>query len=431
MGYKNQTEKEEFRPDGAAALDLIYNVSPDATFGEYEVKEMYGEIRLPSLQGINFADILAVEASVRTSDYDSLEDKATNWKFGLEWAPIRSLRFRGVYAEGFRNPNIGELFGPQQVSAQDYSDPCNLYGSAGNAVVAANCAADGLPPDFLVDADQAFSIVGGNPEMIPEESESITLGVVFSPEAAPGLEMSLDFFNIKIANGVGTAGTNNIITGCYESPNFSSPWCDLIVGPGHPLIRAAPSSGSPYRDALNSVSGVLLTNANLSDYETQGMDFAVNYVMEAGPGQLSMGVMGTYLDKYTDTPVEGADEVELAGFFGEDQFITNVAAFPDWKVNFNFSYYMGNWSFSWLPRWFASTFDANADDGNFENTAKSIWYNDIQATYDLGGWNFALGARNVLDAKPPYVSNNGDMNTIHFSYDTAGAYYYGRVTYNF
>ncbi len=68
---------------------------------------------------------------------------------------------------------------------------------------------------------------------------------------------------------------------------------------------------------------------------------------------------------------------------------------------------------------------------SFENTAKSMWYNDIQATYDLGGWNFALGARNVFDEKPPYVSNNDDMNTIHYSYDTAGAYYYGRVTYNF
>ena len=244
-------------------------------------------------------------------------------------------------------------------------------------------------------------------------------------------EASLDFFQIEITDAVGIAGTNNIITGCYESPNFSSPWCDLIEGPDHPLIRAAPSATSPYRDALNSVSGVLLTNANLADYETRGIDFAVNYAFDAGPGQLSLGVMGTYLERYDYTPFEGAETVEMAGLFGEDQWTGSSAAFPDWKVNFNFAYYMGNWSFAWLPRWFSSTDDLQADPANFENKAYSIWYNDLQATYDLNGWNFALGVRNALDEDPPYVSNNDDMNTIHFNYDTAGRYYYGRVSYSF
>jgi iron complex outermembrane receptor protein len=92
---------------------------------------------------------------------------------------------------------------------------------------------------------------------------------------------------------------------------------------------------------------------------------------------------------------------------------------------------MGNWGFSWLPRWFSSTEDQQADPANIQNTAKSIWYHDIQATYDLNSWNFALGVRNLLDEDPPYVSNNDDMNTIHFSYDTAGRYFYGRVTYSF
>jgi len=431
VGFEHRTEEALFQPDGAATLGQIYFVSPDKTEGDYSVSEFYGEMRLPILEDVTFADVLALEISVRNSDYSNLDDKTTNWKYALEWGPLPSVRFRGVYAEGFRAANIGERFNPQRLSAQNYNDPCVNYGASGNATVSANCAADGLPPDFVLSSNQATSILGGNPDLEPEESESLTIGVVWTPESMQNLTGSLDFFNIKISNAVGIAGTDNVITGCYNSPNFSSPWCDLIPGPTHPLVGAAPHPTSPYRNSLSAVSGVLLTQANLADYETQGIDFALNYNWDMQSGQLNLGVMGTWLDKYDYLPFEGADPVQLAGFFGEDQFTGNSATFPEWKVNFSAQYYMGNWGFSWTPRWFDATMDINADDSNAQNKAKSIWYHDVQATYDLNRWNFAAGVRNLADAKPPYVTNNDDMNTIHFSYDTAGRYFYGRVSYTF
>jgi len=430
VGYEHRKEEALFLPDGAGALGMIYFVSPDKTEGQYKVDEFYGEIRLPILEGAPFADVLAAEISVRNSDYSNLTKKTTNWKYALEWGPIPSLRFRTVYAEGFRGANIGELFGPQQLSAQQYNDPCVNYGNSGNATVSANCAADGLPPDFQLSSNQATSILGGNPELEPEESESLTIGLVWTPENM-NITGSLDYFNIKISNAVGTAGTDNVITGCYNSPGFSSTWCDLIPGPTHPLVGAAPHPTSPYRNSLSAISGVLLTNSNLSDYETEGVDFALNYVWDLENSQLNLGVMGTWLNVYDYTPFEGADVVELAGFFGEDQFTGNPATFPEWKVNFNFQYIMGDWGFTWTPRWFASTIDINADDANVQNKATDIWYHDIQASYDLGSWNFALGVRNALDEDPPYVTNNDDMNTIQYSYDTAGRYFYGRVSYTF
>lgn len=431
VGYEHRKEEALFQPDGAATLGMIYFVSPDKTEGKYSVDEFYGEARLPIFKGVPFADILALEISVRNSDYSNLSKKTTNWKYAVEWGPIPALRFRGVYAEGFRGASIGELFGPQQLSAQQYNDPCVNYGNSGNATVSANCAADGLPPDFTLSSNQATSILGGNPELEPEESESLTIGLVWTPENMSNLTGSLDYFNIKIANAIGSAGTDNVITGCYNSPNFSSPWCDLIPGPTHPLVGAAPHPTSPYRNSLSAVSGVLLTNANLADYETEGIDFALNYAWELSGSQLNLGMMGTWLNKYNYTPFEGADVVQLAGFFGEDQFTGNPATFSEWRVNFNFQYYMGDWGFNWSPRWFDSTIDINANASNAANKAKAIWYHDLQATYDLGSWNFALGVRNALDEDPPYVSNNDDMNTINYSYDTAGRYFYGRVSYTF
>jgi iron complex outermembrane receptor protein len=431
VGVENRSDEILYLPDGAAALGQIYFVAPEGIDGGYEVDEIYGEMRLPVLQGVTMADILAAEVSVRRSDYSNLEKSTTNWKFALEWAPTSALRFRGVYSEGFRAASIGELFFPQQPAIRFYNDPCENYGTSGNAVVAANCASEGLPPDFQLGFDEGTFIFGGNPDLEPEESESITVGLVWAPESIPNLTGSIDFFNIQITSTIVEAAGSNIINGCYDEPNFSSAWCDLIPGPTHPLVGEAPLPGSNFRNSLGNLSGILATQVNLADYETQGIDFALNYSFEAGPGQLSLGVMGTYLDRYHFTPFAGADRIELAGFFGPDQFTGGVATFPTWKVNFNFQYYMGNWSFAWIPRWFDKTESQYADDANAENFAKAIWYHNVQATYDLNHWNFALGVRNLFDEDPPYVTDNGDMNTIHFSYDTAGRYFYGRVSYSF
>jgi len=435
VGYEKREEEALFQPDGGATLGLIYFVSPDKTEGGYSVKELYGEVRVPLLKEQPFADVLAAEISVRSSDYDNLDDTVTNWKGAFEWGPISALRFRTVYAEGLRSPSIGELFNPQQLSAQQYNDPCVNWGSLTNATVKANCQADGLPEDFQLTSNQASSILGGNPNLEPEESESLTVGLVFAPEellpVLANLSVSVDYFNIKITNAVGTAGTDNIITGCYSSPGFSSHWCSMIPGPTHPFVGDAPHPTSRFRDAIGAVSGVLLTNANLADYETTGVDLAVDYVFEFATSVLNVGVMGTYLEQYDYTPFEGADLVELAGFFGEDQWVGNPATFPEWRVNFNFQYAMGDWSVTWAPRWMGATTDVNADAANGANEADGVWYNDVQATYDYKNWSFAFGVRNLLDEDPPYVTNYDDMNTIQFSYDTAGRYFYGRVSYSF
>jgi len=431
VGYEHRREEALWQPDGAATLGMIYFVSADKTEGKYSVDELYGEVRVPILEDKPFADVLAAEISVRRSDYSLLNNANTNFKYGLEWGPIPSLRFRTVYSEGFRMANIQELYGAQYQSAQNYNDPCINYGTNANATVAANCLADGLPSDFQVGSSQATTVYGGNPDLKPEESESLTLGVVVVPEQLPRLEVSLDYYDIKINNAIGTAGVDDIINGCYNSPGFESFWCDMIYGPTHPIVNAAPHATSPYRDATGSISGVIGAGGNLADYETEGIDFSVNYVWEFGNSNLNTGVMGTYLMKYNYLAYEGADVMEMAGYFGEDPASGISATFPEWRLNFNFRYAMDNWSFTWAPRYFGSTDDIAGDEANLSNTAKAIWYHDVQATYDYEGWGFTLGIRNLLDEDPPYVSGYDDMNTINASYDTAGRYFYARASYSF
>ena len=46
------------------------------------------------------------------------------YKIGLDFAPIRDIRFRAAYNRAVRAPNIQELFAPQRVVLNGTGDPC-------------------------------------------------------------------------------------------------------------------------------------------------------------------------------------------------------------------------------------------------------------------------------------------------------------------
>lgn len=434
-GYESRREKAEFIPDGAAAIGQIFFVSGQATAGDFRVNELYGETRFPILAGLPFADLLAVEASARQSFYsfggeDGGDLDTFNYKAAVEYAPVADFRLRAVYATGFRAPSIGELFAPQTQSAQQYNEPCLNWGANPNPVIQANCAADGLPPTFNLTSSQSTSLLGGNPDLDPEESESLTIGAVATPSRFPWISASVDWFNVEITEAIGTAGTDNVITGCYESENFSSPLCGLIRGPA--LVGESPFATSPRREAIGTISGVLLTNANLATFEVEGVDFAIDL---NGPAvdvagrmvESSLSWDATYTSKYDYLPFEGAELVEAAGTIAEDQFQGNPAAFPEWRMSFLLGLRSGSFGANWDATYMSEVDDINASPSNLVNTAPEQWYHGISLNYDLENVSFQLGARNIFDEDPPYITNYDDMNTIQFSYDTAGRYYFGRV----
>ena len=117
LGYENRRESAASKPDGGAAIGAVAFTPGETTAGAYEVDEFYGEVVLPILSGAPMAEILTVEASARWTDVDFLDDSESVFKAAVEWAPIEDIRFRATYSEGFRAPNISELFLGQQQSA--------------------------------------------------------------------------------------------------------------------------------------------------------------------------------------------------------------------------------------------------------------------------------------------------------------------------
>jgi iron complex outermembrane receptor protein len=451
VGYERRRDTGEFIPDGAAQIGQIYFVSGNATEGETTSSEFYGEVRLPILSGAEFAELLAFEISARSSSYDvtgtgvTSSFDANTYAIKGEWAPNDQVRVRASFSTGFRAPSIGELFAPQAQTAVQYTDPCTNYGTSGaSATVVANCQADGLPPNFTLTSTQASGVVGGNPNLQPEESEGLTVGVVFTPSGTPILEdftFSADYFSFEVTDAVGSADVNTIVSSCYGSPNFSDPLCALIAGPGYtgvggtPLAAPLPGPGGARRSAVGVVAGVLLTNANLSTYETSGVDFTIDY---SGPtfdifnstAQFVAGVDVTYLESFAYQVLPGGNTFEYAGTFAQDPFTTVPAAFPEISALLRMGVVADNWQFNYVGRYIDEVDDFSSNPANISNTAERVMYHDVQAAYDFvdSGVGLTFGVRNLANETPPYVSNNDDMNTLNQTYDTAGRYFYGRIT---
>ncbi|MDE0036190.1 MAG: TonB-dependent receptor, partial [Gammaproteobacteria bacterium] len=111
-------------------------------------------------------------------------DSGTTAKAGVRWRPFPGLTFRASWAEGFRAPNIGELYGGLTRLDAVISDPCaNFLGTNVGQSVIDNCVAHGVPVDgsYTQFGSQISVLTGGNERLEPETSTSQTLALAWSP----------------------------------------------------------------------------------------------------------------------------------------------------------------------------------------------------------------------------------------------------------
>src|SRR5512139_2231739 len=120
--YREEKAKQEYNEQTQAG-DTLGNALSN-TYGEYHVAEGYVETIVPLLKDLPFARSLDLEGAFRYGDYSTVGG-VNNWKAGISWAPIDSLRFRAVYANAVRAPNISELYGGlNQTFPSGIVDPC-------------------------------------------------------------------------------------------------------------------------------------------------------------------------------------------------------------------------------------------------------------------------------------------------------------------
>ncbi|MEM1114168.1 MAG: TonB-dependent receptor [Pseudomonadota bacterium] len=377
------------------------------TDGGYDLWEIFAELDIPILIDAPAARELSMEAALRYSDYSDYDE--TTWKLGLRWLPLDWMQLRAQASTGFRAPNVLELFGGNADSFIGVNDPCNAPNQAANPVVAANCASEGVSPDFVQPAAQLKVTQGGNPELEPETSETFSVGVVFTP-ASINLRVAIDYYSVEVEDAIGTPIEGEVINTCYETPGLSAPECDRIG-----------------RGANGEVIRFELLNENLSTIETSGIDVNATSTWATNWGVVTADWLVNWLEDYTQITDTGT-ETDLTGVVSCD--ICSFAGYPEIKSTVNLSLSRNNWSttLSWRYLDEMDVLDEAIGFEEFVDTADAVNYFDFLYTYNWESLGLSFAVENFTDEQPPYVPSVS-TNTSPI-YDPLGRFYSVRLKWS-
>jgi outer membrane receptor protein involved in Fe transport len=250
----------------------------------------------------------------------------------------------------------------------------------------------------------------GNPDLQPEEGESVTVGFIWEPLFAPGLSMTLNGFRLRQTNFITNLGIDQLIGNE-----------DLF--PGH-VVRAPPAVTDPPGFAGRILS-LSLSPVNFGRLTVKGADLQLQYAFpRTAQGQFVSSVAGTYIDEYEIVLIPGAEPTNEVGH-------ANEAGYPTrFKGNAGISWSgLGGWSASATARYLASYTDY---DGTRQLPSQTRF--DAQLGYRFGERSevallerleTTLGIINLTDEQGDF-SNNFN-NTVGYDpqqADLRGRFYY-------
>ena len=379
-----------------------------------------------------FADYLALEIGGRFSDYKHAGDVNT-WKAGIDWRPISSLRFRGMYQRSVRAPNLLEAFQEEGVDVGTFAndpedDPCSAVSDPVAAGNVDKCIATGLPANQIgifnaspLDANYLF---GGNPNLEPEEAETLTIGFVIAPDAWPDFQLAVDYFDLRVDGGIGDLDASGA---CFDSANTGNLFCNRIT-----------------RDPVTfNVSEVRETNINRGLLKTVGIDTQIDYSLELpgalaisdGYADLGINVIWTHLRENSSQGTAYGTVLDCAGFFGWPCWDQGPAVtYATDRVTTNLSYGSGNMTAHLTWRWIDKTDNAAPlQSADFGYPDPNLAVPSVKAAnyLDLGiGYRFSdnietrLMIANLTDTKAPNMADaTWDQNSDTAMYDIYGRSY--------
>lgn len=405
-----------------------------AISGEFAVREVFAEIRLPLVDWGNGGGI-ELTGGYRLSDYTTSGTSHT-YTGGVEITPIDGIRFRGVYARAVRAPNVVELFSPQSIGLFGGVDPCAGANPTATAAQCANTGVSAAQYGNIVanQANQYNQLAGGNPNLDVEKADSYTVGVVLDGTrlGLSGFTATIDYFNIEIGDAISGVGAQNALNQCIATgdPAFCS------------LVNRAPGSGSLF---LGNSGFVINTQQNIGGLRTDGIDVSAGYRFPVWNGSLFANIVGTYTfeNSFKTLPTDPAF-TDCVGFYGN----TCGTPQPEWRHRLSVGYTADSgWGLTMRWRHFGGvTVDELSSQPVLANTSPTRvpkiddtvdsydWF-DINASYDItDNLRLSAGVNNVFDREPPTIGgafgpSNG--NTFPGTYDPAGRYIYfgGRIQF--
>lgn len=433
IGFEHRKDSLDSRPDqisqvpgggftgvGGATLPVK---------GKVKATEFFGEMQIPLVTDAAFADELVLSGQYRYSDYSTdgngVQNSFSTNAYGVQvaWAPVETVKLRGQYQRSVRAPTVIELFTGQDSGLPNLNlgpngnfDPCSGPNPSASLAACQNTGVTAAQYGNIIDviSGQTQSITGGNPNLIPEVSDTITLGVVVTPSGMfDGLTASLDYFDITVDDFItGGIGAQVTLDQCIATGDAA--FCGLITrGAGGDLNAGVPGVG------------FLATNLNIANLATSGFDLQLNYGFEMGGGSwgdMDLTYAATILDKFDFTPFPGGTVIECAGLFGNDcPMPVNSSYRHRMLASWNTPVEALQVSATW--RHFSGVDNISATPAPLDERLAAVNYFDLSGSFEVvEGLVLRGGINNVFLQQPPVSVSAGPAlgngNTYPTIYDT-------------
>lgn len=377
---------------------------------EQQVDSYYLEAQVPVVGAGNAMPVLQefqVQASVRHDRYDTLrpqptssfassrngpfapptyrtlEHESTDHTLGLRFSPIEGITLRASMGTGFLAPTISQVQEPTPNPATvTITDPKRGNTTSTIAITSICCS---------------------NPDIGPEDSESWSAGMIFTPGFAPGLRLSLDYTRIEKNEEI-------VFLSVQELVDLE----DILAG----RIVRAPLSDEDI--ALGYTGGAITTIdrrfVNIARTLVGAYDIQADYTLPTQRhGDIHFYAVATWQRAFERQAVPSAAITDMVGFDSGP---------GEWRGNAGLTWEHGPWSLNWNTQYYdsyrpyGSTATAATIDGIVLNQGSARipaqMYHDVLAGYTfdqsskaLGGLlaltKFSIGIRNVFDEAPPIV----------------------------
>jgi outer membrane receptor protein involved in Fe transport len=357
------------------------------------------------------------------------------WKAGLDWQITDSWRIRAMAQHAVRAPNNFDLFEAQGVFANALignnttNDPCSASANPSANGNVEKCIVQGLTQSQIGEFEASSFypvdfIFGGNPDLVPEDSDTFTAGFVFSPISVPNLTIAVDYFKLEVTDTIGGIDATSI---CFDPLNTDGVFCELLE-----------------RDSTGNVFKVTELSQNRGLLSTEGVDVMARYQLDLPASlaifedfaSLSVNSSWTHTTHHKTQENVVTSVMECIGFFGWPCGFAN----PKNRVTTNFNYSSGSFTAHLTWRWIDGMLNGSPISSGIFGVPDPVlaipelpsWsYLDLGVSYRFGETTeMRLGINNLTDKEPAFMADQTFSNNTDASmFDVFGRSYYFSVRY--
>lgn len=314
---------------------------------------------------------LDLQLAVRYDDYTDKSGGLTNtyndlvYKVGIDYKPTRSLSLKASFSTAFRAPTLNESFSNGFVSLI-YNDPT------------------GDTPPF----QRVETLLGANPDLEPERSQILNLGIYYEPEFAKGLKASVNYYRIETKDAI----TNN----------------------GQDLVD---SETDILRDGSGALFLVFANRFNAAEVIIDGLEYEIAYFHQNSNSQWEASLGVNQVLRYDVRPSDGASEIDFLGRLSHplvpSESVQGPGSIPEFKGYARLVWTSGGLTLGGTVNYIHSLDDnpAATDDGgprkidawtSLDLVAQYRWLTNGKSWFS--GTSLTLGIENVTDEEPPFAA---------------------------